>query len=203
MKIICVGFNYANHAKELQNDVPSNPIIFLKPETALLQRNQPFFYPDFSTDVQYEVELVVKIDRLGKTIPERFAHRYYSEIGIGVDFTARDMQRAAMAVGQPWTLSKGFDSSAPIGEFVNKNELGDLNNLNFSLEKNGVEVQRGNTADMLFSIDRIVSYASQFFTMKIGDLIFTGTPPGVGPVAIGDNLVAKIGNRELLSFNVR
>lgn len=203
MKIICVGFNYANHAKELQNDVPSNPIIFLKPETALLQRNQPFFYPDFSTDVQYEVELVVKIDRLGKTIPERFAHRYYSEIGIGVDFTARDMQRAAMAAGQPWTLSKGFDSSAPIGEFVNKNELGDLNNLNFSLEKNGVEVQRGNTADMLFSIDRIVSYASQFFTMKIGDLIFTGTPPGVGPVAIGDNLVAKIGNRELLSFNVR
>ncbi len=203
MKIICVGFNYANHAKELQNAVPSNPIIFLKPETALLQRNQPFFYPDFSTDVQYEVELVVKIDRLGKTIPERFAHRYYSEIGIGVDFTARDMQRAAMAAGQPWTLSKGFDSSAPIGEFVNKNELGDVNNLNFSLEKNGVEVQRGNTADMLFSIDRIISYASQFFTMKIGDLIFTGTPPGVGPVAIGDNLVAKIGDRELLSFNVR
>lgn len=203
MKILAVGRNYVNHAKELGNDVPKEPVIFLMPETALIQRNQPFFYPDFSTDVQHEVELVIKINRLGKNIAEKFANRYYDEIGIGIDFTARDLQRAAASNGLPWAISKGFDGSAPLGEFVKKSELGDLGNISFSLEKNGQIVQQGNSGDMLFSFDAIIAYVSRFFTLKIGDLIYTGTPAGVGPVSIGDNLVAKIGDRELLNFNVR
>ncbi|MBR5166641.1 MAG: fumarylacetoacetate hydrolase family protein [Salinivirgaceae bacterium] len=203
MKIIGVGRNYVNHAKELGNDVPKEPIIFLMPETALITRNLPFFYPDFSNEIHHELELVVKISRLGKNIPEKFAHRYYDEIGVGIDFTARDMQRQAAAAGLPWTLSKGFDGAAPIGTFVNKAELGDLNNISFSLEKNGQLVQQGNSGNMIFSFDTIIAYVSRFFTIKIGDLIFTGTPSGVGPVKIGDNLVAKIGDRELLNFNVK
>lgn len=203
MKIIGVGLNYVNHAKEFGGDVPKEPVIFLMPETALITRNLPFFYPDFSSQIEYEVELVVKISRLGKNIPEKFAHRYYEEIGIGIDFTARDLQRQAGAAGLPWTISKGFDGAAPIGTFVNKAELGDLNNISFSLEKNGQLVQQGNSADMLFSFDALIAYISRFFTIKIGDLIFTGTPSGVGPVKIGDNLVARIGDRELLNFNVR
>ncbi|MBO4602602.1 MAG: fumarylacetoacetate hydrolase family protein [Salinivirgaceae bacterium] len=203
MKIIGVGRNYVNHAKELGNDVPKEPIIFLMPETALITRNLPFFYPDFSNEIHHELELVVKISRLGKNIPEKFAHRYYDEIGIGIDFTARDMQRQASAEGLPWTISKGFDGAAPIGNFVSKSELGDLNNICFSLEKNGQLVQQGNSGNMIFSFDAIIAYVSRFFTIKIGDLIFTGTPSGVGPVKIGDNLVAKIGDRELLNFNVK
>ena len=203
MKIIGVGLNYVNHAKEFGGDVPKEPVIFLMPETALITRNLPFFYPDFSSQIEYEVELVVKISRLGKNIPEKFAHRYYEEIGIGIDFTARDLQRQAGAAGLPWTISKGFDGAAPIGTFVNKAELGDLNNISFSLEKNGQLMQQGNSADMLFSFDALIAYISRFFTIKIGDLIFTGTPSGVGPVKIGDNLVARIGDRELLNFNVR
>ena len=203
MKIIGVGLNYVNHAKEFGGDVPKEPVIFLMPETALITRNLPFFYPDFSSQIEYEVELVVKISRLGKNIPEKFAHRYYEEIGIGIDFTARDLQRQAGAAGLPWTISKGFDGAAPIGTFVNKAELGDLNNISFSLEKNGQLVQQGNSADMLFSFDALIAYISRFFTIKIGDLIFTGTPSGVGPVKIGDNLIARIGERELLNFNVR
>lgn len=203
MKILAVGRNYVNHAKELGNDIPSEPVIFLMPETALIQRNQPFFYPDFSNNVHHEVELVIKINRLGKNISEKFANRYYDEIGIGIDFTARDLQNAASASGLPWAISKGFDGSAPIGQFVNKSELGDLKNIDFSLEKNGQVVQQGNSGDMLFSFDAIIAYVSRFFTLKIGDLIYTGTPMGVGPVQIGDNLVAKIGDRELLNFYVR
>ena len=203
MKIIGVGLNYVNHAKEFGGNVPKEPVIFLMPETALITRNLPFFYPDFSSQIEYEVELVVKISRLGKNIPLKFAHRYYEEIGIGIDFTARDLQRQAGAAGLPWTISKGFDGAAPIGTFVNKAELGDLNNISFSLEKNGQLVQQGNSADMLFSFDALIAYISRFFTIKIGDLIFTGTPSGVGPVKIGDNLVARIGDRELLNFNVR
>jgi len=203
MKILGVGRNYVNHAKELGNDVPKEPIIFLMPETALVQRNQPFFYPDFSSDVHHEVELVIKINRLGKNIAEKFANRYYDEIGIGIDFTARDMQQQAAASGLPWAISKGFDGSAPLGGFVNKTELGDLGNIQFSLEKNGQIVQQGNSGNMLFSFDAIIAYVSKFFTLKIGDLIYTGTPSGVGPVKIGDNLVARIGDRELLNFNVR
>lgn len=203
MKILAVGRNYVNHAKELGNDIPSEPVIFLMPETALIQRNQPFFYPDFSNNVHHEVELVIKINRLGKNISEKFANRYYDEIGIGIDFTARDLQNAASASGLPWAISKGFDGSAPIGQFVNKSELGDLKNIDFSLEKNGQIVQQGNSGNMLFSFDAIIAYVSRFFTLKIGDLIYTGTPAGVGPVQIGDNLVARIGDRELLNFYVR
>lgn len=203
MKIIGVGRNYVNHAKELGNDVPKEPIIFLMPETALITRNLPFFYPDFSNEIHHELELVVKISRLGKNIPEKFAHRYYDEIGVGIDFTARDMQRQASAEGLPWTISKGFDGAAPIGNFVSKSELGDVKNISFSLEKNGQLVQQGNSGNMIFSFDAIIAYVSRFFTIKIGDLIFTGTPSGVGPVKIGDNLVAKIGDRELLNFNVK
>ncbi len=203
MKIIGVGFNYVKHSEELGSAIPTDPVIFLMPETALIQRNQPFFYPDFSTDVQYEVELVVKINRLGKNIAERFANRYYDEIGIGIDFTARDVQRMAVAAGKPWSICKGFDGAAPIGGFINKSELGDVRNISFSLEKNGQIVQQGNSGDMIFSIDSLIAYISRFFTIKIGDLIFTGTPAGVGQVQIGDNLVARIGNRELLNFNVR
>ncbi len=203
MKILAVGRNYVNHAKELGNDAPKEPIIFLMPETALITRNLPFFYPDFSSNIQHEVELVVKISRLGKNIPEKFANRYYEEIGIGIDFTARDMQLSAAANGLPWAISKGFDGSAPLGGFINKTEIADLNNISFSLERNGKIVQQGNSGDMIFSFDTIISYVSRFFTLKIGDLIFTGTPAGVGNVQIGDNLMARIGERELLNFNVR
>ncbi len=195
--------NYRKHAAELGTSVPTEPVIFMMPETALITRNLPFFYPDFSNEIHHEVELVLKINRLGKNIPEKFANRYYNEIGIGIDFTARDLQRKAVAAGLPWTISKGFDGAAPIGNFVSKTELGDLNNIGFSLEKNGQLVQQGNSADMIFSFDALIAYASKFFTLKIGDLIFTGTPVGVGPVQIGDNLVAKIGDRELLNFNVK
>ena len=195
--------NYRKHAAELGMAVPTEPVVFLMPETALITRNLPFFYPDFSNEIHHEVELVLKINRLGKNIPEKFANRYYDEIGIGIDFTARDLQRKAVAAGHPWTISKGFDGAAPIGNFVSKAELGDLNNISFSLEKNGQLVQQGNSADMIFSFDALIAYASKFFTLKIGDLIFTGTPVGVGPVQIGDNLVAKIGDRELLNFNVK
>ncbi|MBR3568406.1 MAG: fumarylacetoacetate hydrolase family protein [Salinivirgaceae bacterium] len=203
MKILGIGMNYRKHAAELGMAVPTEPVVFLMPETALITRNLPFFYPDFSNEIHHEVELVLKINRLGKNIPEKFANRYYDEIGIGIDFTARDLQRKAVAAGHPWTISKGFDGAAPIGNFVSKTELGDLNNISFSLEKNGQLVQQGNSADMIFSFDALIAYASKFFTLKIGDLIFTGTPVGVGPVQIGDNLVAKIGDRELLNFNVK
>ena len=203
MKILAVGMNYRKHAAELGTAVPTEPVIFMMPETALITRNLPFFYPDFSNEIHHEVELVLKINRLGKNIPEKFANRYYNEIGIGIDFTARDLQRKAAAAGLPWTISKGFDGAAPVGNFVSKAELGDLNNIGFSLERNGEVVQQGNSADMIFSFDAIIAYASKFFTLKIGDLIFTGTPVGVGPIQIGDNLVAKIGDRELLNVKVK
>jgi len=203
MKIIGIARNYVNRTAKQDNNLPIEPIIFLMPETALIQRNQPFFYPDFSNDIHHEVELIVKINRLGKNIPKKFANRYYDEIGIGIDFTAHDMLQEATAVGLPWSISKGFDGSAPLGGFVNKAELGDLNNIQFSLEKNGQIAQQGNSRDMIFSFDDIIAYVSKFFTLKIGDLIYTGTPSGIAPVQIGDNLVARIGDKELLNFNVR
>lgn len=203
MKIIGVARNYVNRTAKQDNNLPIEPIIFLMPETALIQRNQPFFYPDFSNDIHHEVELIVKINRLGKNIPKKFANRYYDEIGIGIDFTAHDMLQEATAVGLPWSISKGFDGSAPLGGFLNKAELDDLNNIQFSLEKNGQIVQQGNSRDMIFSFDDIIAYVSKFFTLKIGDLIYTGTPSGIAPVQIGDNLVARIGDKELLNFNVR
>ncbi len=203
MKIIAIGRNYIDHAKELKNPVPTEPVVFLMPETALIRKNQAFFYPSFSKDVHYEVELVVKINRLGKNIAEKFAHRYYDEIGIGIDFTARDVQTELKKKGLPWEKAKAFDGAAPLGEFVNKQQLKDVNNIDFSLSKNNEIVQQGNSKDMIFSIDAIIAYVSKYFTLKIGDLIFTGTPAGVGPVAIGDHLSAKIGEDELLKVFIK
>ncbi|MBL0073658.1 MAG: fumarylacetoacetate hydrolase family protein [Bacteroidetes bacterium] len=203
MKIICVGRNYAEHAKELNNPVNEQPVIFLKPETAQNQQRQPFFLPDFSADIHYETEIVVKICKLGKNIQEKFAHKYYEEIGIGIDFTARDLQASLKAKGLPWELAKGFDGSAPVGKFVDKSSFEDVQQIDFSLKKNGQWVQSGNTSDMIFKIDTIIAFVSQYFTLKKGDLIFTGTPKGVGPVVKGDLLEAFIGEMHLLTVKVR
>jgi 2-keto-4-pentenoate hydratase/2-oxohepta-3-ene-1,7-dioic acid hydratase in catechol pathway len=204
MKIICIGRNYSEHAKELKNEVPAEPVYFMKPDSALLLRNRPFYIPDFSNEIHHEVELVAKIGRLGKNIQEKFAHRYYDEIGLGVDFTARDIQRECKAKGLPWEKAKGFDSSAVLSnEFISKSELGDVNNIAFSMKKNGEVVQDGNSSDMLFNIDAIIAYVSRFMTLKMGDLIYTGTPAGVGPVAIGDRLEGFIGDRQMFDFQIK
>ena len=203
MKIICIGRNYSDHAKEMHAPIPENPIFFFKPDTCLLRNNNPFFYPNFSEKIEYELEVVVKINRLGRNINERFAHRYYNEIGLGVDFTARDIQQKCKENGLPWEISKAFDGSSPISTFVKIDELGSVNNLDFWLEKNGVEIQRGNTAQMLFSVDKIICYISKFTTLKIGDLIYTGTPAGVGPVTIGDRLKGYLSGKLMLDFFVR
>ncbi len=204
MKIICIGKNYLKHIEELQgHEVPENPVFFLKPETARLNNNLPFYYPDFSKEIHYETELVVKIDKVGKYIDKAFAHRYYSEITLGIDFTARDLQRKAKAKGLPWTASKSFDCSAPVGSLLAKNNYADINNINFKLLKNGIEVQAGNTSDMIFDVDTIIAYVSQFFTLKTGDLIFTGTPQGVGEVQIGDRLEGFLENEKVFDFFVK
>lgn len=203
MKIICIGRNYAKHAKELGNDVPTEPVFFLKPDTAISPKGHPFFIPDFTSNVHYEVELVVKINRLGKHIEERFAHKYYSEIGLGIDFTARDIQEEVKAKGLPWEKAKGFDGSAVLSPiFIPKEEL-DINNIGFSLTKNGGTVQYGNSSDMLFNFDKIIAYISQFYTLKIGDLIYTGTPAGVGQVQNGDTLEGFIEDRQMFKVNVK
>jgi 2-keto-4-pentenoate hydratase/2-oxohepta-3-ene-1,7-dioic acid hydratase in catechol pathway len=183
MKIICVGRNYADHARELNNEVPDDPVLFMKPETSLILPRQPFFYPDFSKDIHHEIEVVVRINRLGKHIEPHFAHRYYSEFALGIDFTARDLQKELKEKGLPWEKSKAFDGSACVGEWIRIDQGIDLKNLNFYLTRNGETVQTGNTSHMLFSINNLISYISTYFTLKIGDLIFTGTPAGVGPVA--------------------
>ena len=207
MKIICIGRNYADHAVELNDgaELPKEPLFFLKPDTALLRNNDPFYVPSFSREVHYECELVVKINRLAKCIDEKFASRCYDEVGLGIDFTARDLQREAIAKGLPWELCKCFDHSAALSpEFVPLAELGgDINNLEFEMELNGEVRQRGFTKDMLFSVDKIISHVSKYMTLKIGDLIYTGTPVGVGPVQAGDNIKARIGDRTLLDFDVR
>lgn len=197
--------NYAAHNKELHHTLElTEPTIFMKSDSSLLKDGKPFFIPDFSSEVHYETELVVKIDRLGKNIAERFAHRYYQEVTVGIDFTARDLQRKLREQGLPWELSKAFDNSAAIGSFIPLEEAGgNINALSFHLDINGQCVQQGCSADMLFSVDRIVSYVSRFFTLKIGDLIYTGTPVGVGPVHIGDHLEGYLGDRKLLDFHVR
>jgi len=202
MKIFCVGRNYSEHAKELGNEVPESPVIFCKPDTALLKNNKAFYYPAFSNDIHYEVELVIRINKAGKNIAEKFASNYYSEYGIGIDFTARDVQQKQKSKGLPWEIAKAFDSSAPISEFL---EIGtnNISNIDFSLKKNGAIVQEGCTKDMLFSVDKIVSYISTFFTLKIGDLIYTGTPPGVGPVKIGDKLEASIAGNKMLECIIK
>lgn len=204
MKIICIGRNYSDHAKELKNDVPSEPVFFLKPDTALLLKNSPFFIPDFSSNVHYEVELVVKINRLGKNIQKKFAHKYYSEIGLGIDFTARDLQDDLKSKGLPWEKAKSFDGSAVVGKkFISIEQLPNIDNISFQLKKNEEIVQEGNSSDMLFNIDEIIAYVSKFFTLKIGDLIFTGTPAGVGPVSIGDQLSGSLENEGIFDIKIK
>ncbi|MCX6312289.1 MAG: fumarylacetoacetate hydrolase family protein [Bacteroidetes bacterium] len=203
MKIICIGRNYAEHAKEMNAPVPSEPILFLKPETALLQKNLPFYYPEFSKEIHHEVELVLKISKMGRHIEPMFANRYYDEIGIGIDFTARDIQMKCKEKGLPWEKAKAFDHSAPIGKFLPKSRFPLMDDIDFHLNINGKKVQHGNTKDLLFTFDNLIAYASTFFTLKKGDLIFTGTPVGVGPVEIGDWLEAYIGNEKLLAFEIK
>ncbi len=204
MKIIAVGMNYAQHNKELgHTHVNEEPVIFMKPDSAILKDGKPFFIPDFSKEVHYETELVVRINRLGKNIASRFAHRYYDAVTIGIDFTARDLQRKFRAVGNPWELCKGFDSSAAIGAFVPVERFQDIQALNFHLTIDDKEVQRGYTGDMLFRIDDIIAYVSQFVTLKIGDLLFTGTPVGVGPVSVGQHLQGYLEEEKLLDFYIR
>ncbi|NND94391.1 MAG: fumarylacetoacetate hydrolase family protein [Flavobacteriales bacterium] len=204
MKIICIGRNYALHAKELGNQVPDEPLVFLKPETALIPRGMPFFYPQHSKDVHFELELVVKINRVGRHIEERFAHRYYDSVGLGIDFTCRDLQKIAKEKGHPWEKAKAFDHSAPVSEkFIPLSELNEIQDIEFTLLKNDEIAQKGNSRDMLFSVDRLISEVSRFFTLKIGDLIFTGTPEGVGPVEIGDRLEGYIGNTKLLDIRIK
>ncbi len=202
MKIFCVGRNYSEHALELGNAVPEDPVIFSKPDTALLKNNEPFYLPDFSNDVHHEIELVIKISKAGKKIQEQFASNYYNMVYLGIDFTARDLQNKLKSKGLPWELAKGFDGSAVLGEGILVNEV-DLNNLNFSLYKNGALVQQGNTQQMIFAFNKIVSFVSQFFTLKVGDLIYTGTPAGVGQVNIGDTLKGYIDDKLMLSCEVK
>jgi 2-keto-4-pentenoate hydratase/2-oxohepta-3-ene-1,7-dioic acid hydratase in catechol pathway len=205
MKIIAVGWNYTEHNKEMsRQELPEYPVIFMKPDSALLKSNKPFFLPDFSNEIHYETEIIVKIDRLGKNISEQFAPRYYSEVGVGIDFTARDLQRKQKESGSPWEICKSFDNSAAISEFVPLDTLGgNINKLNFHLDINGKTVQQGNTENQIFNIDKIIAYVSRFFTLKIGDIIFTGTPAGVGPVAINDRLQAYIEDKKMMDFLIK
>ena len=203
MKILAIGRNYAEHIKELNNERPDEPVIFSKPDTAILRNNDPFYYPDFSKDIHHEVEILVKIEKVGKNIQPQFAHNYYREIGIGIDFTARDLQQKAKEKGLPWDIAKGFNGSAPISEFVPITDYPDLKNLNFSLKVNGEYRQQGNTSMMLFDIDYMIAYLSRFFTLKKGDIIFTGTPKGVAPVKIGDKLEAFIEDKKMLEFEIK
>ena len=204
MKIICIGRNYTEHIAELKNEKPDEPVIFMKPDSAVLLKKQPFFIPPFSNDIHYEVELLVRINKIGKFIQKKFAHKYYDEIGLGIDFTARDLQKKLKEKGLPWEKAKGFDGSAVIGEkWIQKSHFKDLNDLEFSLKKNGEEVQQGRTSHMLWKIDEIIEYISQYFTLKIGDVIFTGTPAGVGPVAIDDKLSGFIEDQQIFSIQVK
>ncbi|PIQ48194.1 MAG: 2-hydroxyhepta-2,4-diene-1,7-dioate isomerase [Cytophagales bacterium CG12_big_fil_rev_8_21_14_0_65_40_12] len=202
MKIIAIGRNYAEHIAELNNERPSEPVVFLKPDTAVLRNNAPFYHPDFSKDIHYEVEVLLKISKEGKHIEKKFAHKYYDEIGIGIDFTARDLQQRCKEKGLPWEIAKAFNGSAPISEFKAKNAY-NLNELNFSLTQNDELKQKGNTNMMLFSFDEIIAHISKYFTLKKGDVIFTGTPAGVGKINIGDKLVAYLENEKLLEVEVK
>lgn len=203
MKIICVGKNYLNHIRELNRKVPTEPVFFLKPDSSIIIRNRPFFLPDFSEELHHEVELIFRICKVGKCIQPKFAHHYYDAIGLGVDFTARDLQRNCVAEGNPWEISKAFDGSAIIGKFAPKEQFEDLNNIDFKLLLNDQCVQHGNSSNMIFSIDKIISYVSQFMTLKIGDIIFTGTPEGVGNVAVNDRLQGFIGEEKFFDFKVK
>ena len=203
MKIICVGRNYKKHISELKNEIPKEIIFFLKPETAIPQKKQPFFIPDFSKEIHHEVELVIKINKTGKHIQEKFAHTYYDEVTLGLDFTARDLQNKLKENREPWEKAKAFDGSAPVGLFINKHDIQNLNNLNFKLLVNNKEKQIGNTKNMIFKIDYIISYISQFITLKKGDLIFTGTPDGVDKVKKNDILIGFIENQKILEIKIK
>jgi acylpyruvate hydrolase len=203
MKIIAIGRNYAEHAKELNNPVPTVPVIFMKPDTAILKDNKPFYHPEFSNDIHHEIELVIKISKEGKHIAEKFAANYFEEIGLGIDFTARDIQQKHKEKGLPWELAKAFDNSAPISKFIPKANFQDLKQLNIKLDLNGNTVQSGNTKDLLFSYEYIISFVSKYITLKKGDLIFTGTPQGVGKVNIGDHLEGYLEDEKLLDFEIR
>ena len=203
MKIIAIGRNYAEHAKELNNPIPTVPVIFMKPDTAVLKDNKPFYHPEFSTDIHHEIELVLKISKEGKHIAQKFADSYFDEIGLGIDFTARDIQQKHKEKGLPWELAKAFDNSAPISKFIPKSEFKDLSNLNLRINLNDNIVQEGNTKDLLFSFEHIISFVSQYITLKKGDLIFTGTPKGVGKVNIGDHLCGYLEDEKLLDFYIR
>ncbi len=203
MKLICIGRNYTEHIKELANEKPTEPVVFLKPDTAILLKNQPFFIPDFSNDVHHEVEILVKITRVGKYIDKKFAHKYYDEIGLGIDFTARDLQEQLKAKGLPWEKAKAFDGAAVIGNWFPKSNFKNIDDINFSLHKNNVEVQNGNTSHMMWKIDEIIEYVSKYFTLKIGDIIFTGTPAGVSRVEPNDQLRGFIENQEALTLTIK
>mgnify|MGYP001325870920 FL=1 len=203
MKIIAIGRNYAEHAKELNNPVPAVPVIFMKPDTAVLKDNKPFYHPEFSTDIHHEIELVLKVSKEGKHIAQKFASTYFDEIGLGIDFTARDIQQKHKEKGLPWELAKAFDNSAPVSKFIPKSEFKDLGNLNIRLDLNDNTVQEGNTKDLLFSFEYIIAFVSQYITLKKGDLIFTGTPKGVGKVNIGDHLCGYLEDQKLLDFYIR
>ena len=203
MKLICIGRNYTKHIEELANERPEHPVVFLKPDSSILLKKHPFVIPEFSKDVHHEVEILVKIKKIGKYVDKKFAHTYYDEIGLGIDFTARDLQSDLKAKGLPWEKAKAFDGSAVIGNWLPKNTFENVDNISFTLEKNGEVVQDGNTTHMLWKIDELISYVSQYFTLKIGDIIFTGTPAGVGSVAINDKLKGFIGDTELFSINIK
>jgi 2-keto-4-pentenoate hydratase/2-oxohepta-3-ene-1,7-dioic acid hydratase in catechol pathway len=203
MNLYAIGRNYVAHIEELNNERPDEPVIFTKPDTAILKNNDPFYYPSFSSDIHHEVEIIVQICNRGKNIQEKFAHKYYNEIGLGIDFTARDLQSKAKEKGLPWTISKGFHGSAPISKFIDKNSFGDLSDLNFRLEKNDKIVQKGNTSLMLYNVDYLIAHLSKYFTLKNGDIIFTGTPAGVGPVKIGDQLIGYIEEQKMFDFEIK
>ena len=203
MKIFCVGRNYTDHAKELNNDIPDEPVIFMKPKSALLQPHTPFYYPEFTNELHYECELVLRIAKNGKYIQEKFANKYYDAITTGIDFTARDIQNELKEKGLPWEKAKAWDNSAVIGKWIPLADIKDRNNINFSLKKNKEEVQKGNSQEMIFDFDYIVSYISNFFSINIGDLIFTGTPAGVGEIVVGDDIEAFIETQSLLTLDVK
>lgn len=203
MKIICIGRNYPQHAEELGNEKPESPVMFIKPDTAKLQSRTPFYIPPFSNEIHHEVEVLVKIDRIGKYVEKKFAHKYYQQIGLGIDFTARDLQQNLKEKGLPWEKAKAFDGSALIGSWFDKDNFTDLKQLDFELVKNGATVQKGNTSEMLWSIDALIAEASRFFTLKIGDVIFTGTPAGVAPVAENDVLEGYLGEEKAFKVNIK
>ncbi|MGB0870219.1 MAG: fumarylacetoacetate hydrolase family protein [Flavobacteriales bacterium] len=202
MKIICIGRNYQKHIEELNNQVPEKPLFFIKPDNSWLNNKPEMYLPNFSSNIHYELEVVVKIDKVGKHISEKFAHKYYSELSVGLDFTARDLQSECKEKGLPWEIAKGFDHSAPVGRFISKENF-DMKNIDFSLENHGEVIQKGNTSDMITSLDAFIAYVSQFVTIKKGDLIFTGTPAGVGQVKIGDHFTAFVGKEKLMDLKIK